>query len=187
MQVIWPGAWVFTKFDRDVTSAPRGFLLALCLAFVPRLALAEEQETPRDPKDAPIAPGVEKRAPYQGRPQVRLDRLVFPELEGKAALERHFRRTLAQAVRKADWGAGAGAKIEYRVAVEALETRLDDGVLRVRCTALGRLPKGKSARSHIEFGGLPSERQALLRRVLEIVARGVVTRLAALERARRKR
>lgn len=178
---------LFTKFDRDVTSVLLASLLALCLALSPRLAAAEEQEAPRDPKDAPIAPGVEKRPKYQGRPQVRLDQLVFPELEGKRALERHFRRTLSQAARKADWGAGDGAKIEYRVTVEALDAHLHDGVLRVRCTALGRLPKGKSARSHIEFGGSPSERQALLRRVLEIVARGVVTRLAALERERRRR
>jgi len=161
--------------------------LSLCLAFAPRVAGADEDGAPRDPKDAPIAPGVEKRAPYQGRPQVRLDQLVFPEVDGGAALERHFRRTLSQAARKADWGAGSGAKIEYRVTVEALDLRLEDGVLRVRCTALGRLPKGKSARSHIEFGGAPSERPALLRRVLEIVARGVVTRLAALERERRRR
>lgn len=179
---------MFNKFDRAVTSAVRGFLFALCVVLAPRLAGSEEDETPRDPKDAPIAPGVEKRPPYQGRPSVRLDQLVFPaDVEGRAALERHFRRTLSQAARKADWGAGSGAKIEYRVTVEALETRLDDGVLRVRCTALGRLPKGKSARSHIEFGGSPAERQALMRRVLEIVARGVVTRLAALERERRRR
>jgi hypothetical protein len=170
-----------------VTSFSRGLLLALCVALVPRAAVADEDEGPRDPKDAPIAPGVEKRPPYQGRPSVRLDQLVFPEdVEGRAALERHFRRTLGQAAKRADWGAGSGAKIEYRVTVEALETRVEDGVLRVRCTALGRLPKGKSARSHIEFGGAPSERQALMRRVLEIVARGVVTRLASLERERRR-
>lgn len=170
-----------------MTSLSRGLLLALCVALVPRAAVADEDEGPRDPKDAPIAPGVEKRPPYQGRPSVRLDQLVFPEdVEGRAALERHFRRTLGQAAKRADWGAGSGAKIEYRVTVEALETRVEDGVLRVRCTALGRLPKGKSARSHIEFGGAPSERQALMRRVLEIVARGVVTRLAALERERRR-
>jgi hypothetical protein len=187
VQVIWPFALAFIKFALAVTPALRGFLFALCLGLTPRFAGAEEDETPRDPKDAPIAPGVEKRPPYQGRPQVRLDQLVFPaEVQGRAALERHFRRTLSQAARKADWGAGVGAKIEYRVTVEALDTRVDEGVLRVRCTALGRLPKGKSARSHIEFGGSPSERQALLRRVLEIVARGVITRLAALERERRQ-
>ena len=186
---IWPGWGRFAKFDRAVTRVLLGFVIASCVLLAPGRGRAEgEEEAPREAKDAPIAPGVEKRAPYQGRPSVRLDRLVFPEgVEGRAALERHFRRTLAQAVKRADWGAGSGAKIEYRVTVETLETRLEDGVLRVRCTALGRLPKGKSARSHIEFGGAPSERQALLRRVLDIVARGVVTRLAALERERRRR
>jgi hypothetical protein len=58
-------------------------------------------------------------------------------------------------------------------------------VLNVHCTALGRLPGGKSARSHIAFGGNPQQRERVLKSVLEIVARGVITRLAALERARR--
>jgi hypothetical protein len=171
-----------------VTYAVRAVLIALGFALVPGRAAAQEESEPREAKDAPIAPGVGPRAKPQGRPNVRLDQLVFPEaVEGRATLERHFRRTLGQAAKQADWGAGSGAKIEYRVTVETLESRLEDGVLRVRCTALGRLPKGKSARSHIEFGGAPAERQALLRRVLEIVARGVVTRLAALERERRRR
>ena len=58
-------------------------------------------------------------------------------------------------------------------------------MLKVRCTALGRLPAGKSARSHLAFGGNPRQRERVMKHVLEIVARGVVTRLAALERARR--
>jgi hypothetical protein len=59
-------------------------------------------------------------------------------------------------------------------------------VLKVSCTALGRLPKGKSARSRLDFGGDPRRGQKVIRHVLEIVARGVVTRLAALERERRR-
>jgi hypothetical protein len=70
--------------------------------------------------------------------------------------------------------------------VEELTIVESNGVLRVRCTALGRLPRGKSARSHLDFGGDPKKRRAVVERVLEIVARGVVTRLAALERQRRR-
>jgi hypothetical protein len=139
-----------------------------------------------DPDAAPIAPGI-GRARNPGRPSVELDALVFPRsIERAPALERHFRHMLKRAARRADWGAGRGARIEYRVVVEELVVTEARGVLRVRCTALGRLPRGKSARSHIDYGGDPRKRRAVVERVLEIVARGVVTRLAALERQRRR-
>lgn len=142
---------------------------------------------PDAPSDAvPVAPGI-GRAKNPGRPRVELDALVFPEsVESAAALERHFRHMLKRAARRADWGAGRDARIEYRVVVEELAVSESHGVLRVRCTALGRLPRGKSARSHIDYGGDPKKRRAVVERVLEIVARGVVTRLAALERERRR-
>jgi len=137
-------------------------------------------------RDVPVAPGIGRAAPL-GRPSVTLDALVFPDgLTNGDALERHFRHMLARAARRADWGAGRGAHIEYRVVVEELVLTESKGVLRVRCTALGRLPRGKSARSHLDFGGDPKNRRAVVERVLEMVARGVVTRLAALERERRR-
>ena len=57
--------------------------------------------------------------------------------------------------------------------------------LQVRCTALGKLPKGKSAKSHLAYSGEKNQRSELVRRVLDIVAKGVITRLAELERVRR--
>jgi len=121
-----------------------------------------------------------------GTPHVKLDRLSFPpDLVGVKAYETHLRSTLRREVRRADWGAGAGSKISYRFTVEQLDLREDRGVLHVTCTARGRLPKGKSAKSHIVFGGDPRERTKVVQHVLDIVARGVVTRLAELERARR--
>jgi hypothetical protein len=133
---------------------------------------------------APFAKGIGERSP--GRPTVRLDRLEFlPNVPVTNAIERHVRFALRKAARRADWGAGRKAKIEFRVTVEELSVSQGDGVVRVRCTALGRLPKGKSARSRIEFSGRPNERQKIVFQVLEVVARGVVTRLAALERERR--
>ena len=121
-----------------------------------------------------------------GRPSVKLDRLEFaPSVAATSGLERHFRFALKQAARKADWGAGRRAKIEFRVTVEELTVTEADGVINVRCTAFGRLPKGKSARSRIAFSGSIAKRSKIVSHVLEIVARGVVTRLAALERERR--
>jgi hypothetical protein len=120
------------------------------------------------------------------RPRVKLDRLSLPaDLVGSKELEAHLRGTLRREARRADRGAGSESKISYRFFVEQLELREDAGVLHVTCTALGRLPKGKSAKSHIVFGGDPHDRKKVIEHVLDIVARGVVTRLAELERARR--
>jgi len=157
-----------------------------CLALVSEQASAGPPAASRSSDSVPIAPGI-GRAAQAGRPNVSLDALVFPaSVANAAALERHFRHMLRRAARRADWGAGRSARIEYRVVVEELEITEVGGVLRVRCTALGRLPRGKSARSHLDFGGDPRNRRAVVERVLEMVARGVVTRLAALERERRR-
>jgi hypothetical protein len=155
--------------------------LGFGLSFVAVPALAEADGAVQ----VPFAPGIRERAP--GRPRVTLDGLTFPKtLARSSELERHFKQKLRQAAHRADWGAGRGASIEFRVVVEELDVTQVNGVLRVRCTALGRLPKGKSARSRIDFGGDPRKANAILKQVLEVVARGVVTRLAALERDRRR-
>ena len=122
----------------------------------------------------------------RGRPAIVLDRLVFPDdVAGASHFVRHLRHTLRREARRADWGAGRGHRIEYRFFVEELRLEPRDGVLRVTCTALGKLPKGRSARSHLSFSGEPAQKNALIERVLDIVARGVLTRLAELERSRR--
>jgi hypothetical protein len=121
-----------------------------------------------------------------GRPEVKLDRLVFPEgIPGGRELVRHLELRLRREARNADWGAPTGAKIEYRFFVEKLSIQDEGHVLRIACTALGRLPKGKSARSRIEYGGDPKKRTLEVKKVLDMVARGVITRLAELERERR--
>jgi hypothetical protein len=139
-----------------------------------------------EPSLPPVARGIAPREP--GRPTVRLDRLEFPAgIAGGAALERDFRKHLKRAARRADWGARRGQKIEFRVKVEELSIRDSEHAVHVRCRALGSLPKGRTTRTFIEFGGDPSNRAKVVRHVLEIVARGVVTRLAAIERERRTR
>jgi hypothetical protein len=156
-----------------------------CLAALAASLLATPAAADPENVAVPFAPGIRERSP--GRPRVTLDSLSFPQTFARSAeLERHFKQKLRQAAQRADWGAGRGASIEFRVVVEELEVVESAGVLRVRCTALGRLPKGKSARSRIDFGGDPKQQREVLRHVLEIVARGVVARLAALERERRR-
>jgi hypothetical protein len=122
----------------------------------------------------------------RGRPRIILDRLEFPrDLPEAAHLERHLKQVLRREARRADWGAGRENRIEYRFMVKALSVQHQGDVLTVSCSAAGRLPNDKLAKSSIRFGGKPAERRKLLERVLEIVARGVVTRLAEIERIRR--
>jgi len=155
--------------------------LAACALTLSATAQSDDAEPDEPP---PIARGVAPRE--VGRPTVRLDRLELPAgFPRHTELERHFREQLKRAARRADWGAKRGSKIEYRVKLEELSVRDGERVVHVRCTALGSLPKGRTTRTFIDFGGNPNERDKVVRHVLEIVARGVVTRLAAIERERR--
>lgn len=124
--------------------------------------------------------------PIEGRPTVVLNRLTFPrDILGAGQFESHLKKSLGREVARADWGAGRENRIEYRFEVTELKYTLTDGALRAHCTAVGRLPGGQTAKSQLTFSGHPGERVALTQRVLEIVARGVITRLAQLERKRR--
>lgn len=115
-----------------------------------------------------------------------LEQLTLPEGAPNAGgLERHLRAVLKREARRAEWGAGRGSRIEYRFTVTELSLNVRGDVLTVTCAALGKLPRNRTAKSRISFGGAVSERRALTERVLEIVARGVITRLAEIERIRR--
>jgi hypothetical protein len=121
-----------------------------------------------------------------GRPKVTLDRLAFgPGVPRDPAWTQHLEQVLRREARRADWGAGRGAHIEYRFTITELSMRVQGRVLHVSCTAFGKLPKGRTAKSRLSFGGDAVHRNQVVDHVLEIVARGVVTRLAELERVRR--
>jgi hypothetical protein len=124
----------------------------------------------------------------RGRPHIKIDRVTFPaDIPGAASYVRHLERTLRQEARRADWGAGRGSTIAFRFTVEELTLRPRGTALEVRCSARGELPKRRRARSRLVYSGDPKERDELVKRVLGIVARGVVTRLSDLERTRRER
>ena len=122
----------------------------------------------------------------EGRPTIKLNRLTLPpDMPARRYFRKQLERILKREVRRARWGAGRGATISYRFEVTELDLEQVEGVLRVRCAAVGRLPRGKVARSRLVFSGQANRRNALIKQVLEIVARGVITRLAELERIRR--
>jgi hypothetical protein len=154
----------------------------IVLALLVATSLFGETASAEEPSWTPL--GSEK--PSEGRPQVRLDQLTFPaDVAGAKAFKVHLARTLKREAARADWGAGRENHIEYRFSVTELTYTLLEGGLQVRCVAVGRLPGGKTAKSELTFGGRTSERESLTNRVLDIVARGVIGRLAELERRRR--
>lgn len=123
---------------------------------------------------------------HRGRPTVKLDRLEFPaDVPGAPFFKKQLRKMLEHHARHVDWGAGRGSVIEYRFTVKELSVEKGEDVIHVTCEAYGKLPSGKTAKSRITFGGEPNKRNKLVARVLDIVSRGVVTRLAEMERIRR--
>ncbi len=159
--------------------------LGTSLAIVPLPASASPVHTLGRPKPRKIAH--DKKIPNRhGRPDVRLDRLEFPrDVPNSAHFKRFLKKRLTREARRATWGAGRENVIEYRFSVTELHIESTDGVIRVRCTAVGELPGGQAAKSHLTFGGDPRKRNTLVEKVLSIVARGVMTRLSELERIRR--
>jgi hypothetical protein len=121
----------------------------------------------------------------EGKPRILLDRLTFPDVKGGERYVRHLRFVIRREARRADWGAGRKSRISLRFVVEELSVRARGSAVEVRCNARGELPGGRRARSRLVYGGDPKQEQLLVERVLEIVARGVVGRLAELERVRR--
>jgi hypothetical protein len=145
------------------------------VALLPRAAVAEPALIA--PEDGPA-----------GRPHIVLDKLVVPpNTPEQQRISRVLTKVLKHEAQRVQWGAGRDARITYRFYLEQLDLSIERGVLKVRCTAFGRLPKGKTARSKLEFGGDPREARKVIDHVLTIVARGVLSRLADLERDRRSR
>ena len=142
----------------------------------PALAVAKEPVL-IGPEDGP-----------EGKPHIVLDRLVVPNTVPEyKRVTRVLEKALKQEARRVQWGAGRESRITYRFFLEELEVTIEHGVYKVRCTAIGRLPKGRSARSKLELGGDPRDPRKVIDQVLVIVARGVLARLADLERDRRAR
>ncbi len=115
-----------------------------------------------------------------------LDHLELPDSLPRAGyFEQRLREILQREARRVVWGAGRESTITYRFFVTQLSIEQQGDVVRVRCHATGQLPKGKTAKGMLTYSGAASRRDALVVEVLEIVARGVIARLAELERNRR--
>lgn len=121
----------------------------------------------------------------RSRPKVVLDHIEFPAMLGGNRYKKHLVKALRKEAHRVDWGAGADSTIQYRFSVKELAVQRKGDAIVVKCEAVGRLPRGRSANSKLNFGGDPRHRSKLVEKVLEIVARGVISRLAEMERVRR--
>lgn len=157
-------------------SALVALLLGASLALAPQVVEAK----------AKVIRTHEKIPKRHGRPDVRLDKLEFPvDVPNGKHFKSFLTKRLTKETKRAIWGAGRDNIIEYRFTVTELSIVKEDDVVRVKCTAVGKLPGGQAAKSHMSFGGEPAKQNKIVERVLEIVARGVITRLSELERIRR--
>jgi len=104
----------------------------------------------------------------------------------KASRERVLRSVLTRESRHVTWGRHAQPlELTVKVTEFTVEKRTD--VVRVSCTALGKMKNGPTVKTHFSFGGDPRKQEALESHVLTLIAQGVVTRLAAIARERAKR
>ena len=106
--------------------------------------------------------------------------VVVPE--GPRALQQAklVRRLLGAAVKRAHFGKVKKARIHAKVTDYA--EVVDGDVLTIHCSMSGRLEGGPRARSKLAYSGKVSRRAELEKKVLGIVADGLVTRLAQMAR-----
>jgi hypothetical protein len=111
--------------------------------------------------------------------------LLAPETPHPKEVERELRLWIKKEAKRQDWGGGRANQVEARFELRTLRYVWSTKALHVSATLVGRLPSGRTAESTISFGGAAHKRAELTRQVLRIVATGVVTRLADIERKRR--
>ncbi|MDC3952832.1 hypothetical protein [Polyangium jinanense] len=118
----------------------------------------------------------------RGKATVEWTRVDAPEGKEGDRIARTLRGLLKEASRKADFGKSGKVALRAKITEYVVEKKGD--VLRIRCTIVGRVEGGASAKSRISFGGDPNDPKALEKQVLTMVAHGVTSRLAAIARSR---
>jgi len=118
----------------------------------------------------------------KGKATVEWTQVDAPTGKDGERVARTLKSLLKEASRKADFGKSGKVALRARITEYVVEKKGD--VLRIRCTVIGRVEGGPSAKSRISFGGDPNDPKALEKQVLTMVAHGVTSRLAAIARSR---
>ncbi len=115
----------------------------------------------------------------------RKKRVVWIEVavSDRPALAPLMRKILEKEGRRADWGKKRKAPVEAALVVKELSATREGDVVRVSCTAVGKVKGLGAAKSMFSYSGLPHQQTKLEKHVLELVARGIVTRLADMAKA----
>lgn len=112
--------------------------------------------------------------------------IIVREGEDKKRVERTLKSILDKESRKAKWGKARPDPIEARLHVTELKAVNEGDVVRITCAAAGKIEGLGVARSKFSYGGSVNERAKLEYHVLELVSRGVITRLAELARTQQE-
>jgi hypothetical protein len=127
--------------------------------------------------------GVANRADAEARPP----RVIWTDIsiassEKRPELERFLKQIVETQTLRANWGKKRQTPLEARFEVTEFSAVLGKDVVRVTCTAVGKLKGGQSVRSHFSMGGRPAGRAELERQLLAMLGRGIVSRLADVAR-----
>jgi hypothetical protein len=124
-------------------------------------------------------------APASARaPRVVWTDITLASRDKRPELERFLKQIIDKQTRRADWGAPRQSPLEARFDVTEFSAVAGKDVVRVTCTAVGKLKGGQSVRSHFSMGGRPTGRAELERQLLTMLGRGIVSRLAETARAK---
>lgn len=118
------------------------------------------------------------------KPQIVWAEVTVREGADRTKREKQLEKILKKEAKRANWGTGHLSPIEASVLIKELTAVRDGDVVRVTCTGVGRLMSGQAVKSRFSFGGHPEEQEKLHQKILELVGRGIVTRLAEIARAK---
>jgi hypothetical protein len=116
----------------------------------------------------------------EAKAEVFFTEVVVPEGPNAAKQARLVRSLLGAATKRAHFGKVKKARI--RAKVTEYEEAVEGDVVTIRCSMTGRLEGGPRAKSHLAYSGKASRRAELQKKVIGIVADGLVTRLAQMAR-----
>jgi len=126
-----------------------------------------------------LTPGLALAKPR--RPKIRWTILV-PERKDQARIQYLLKEILEKESKKARWGKGYTDDVDATIDVREFVSSTDHEIARVTCSAVGRIAGLGTTRSKFSYGGKVEQRAQLEKHVLELVARGIVVRLAEIAR-----
>jgi len=121
------------------------------------------------------------------RTRVEWTEVLLPDDDRRAVRTSILKAVLKKESRRVDWGQHADGRLQGVVKVVEFTVSRKEDVMRVTCTAIGKLNKGPAVRTHFSFGGHPHQQEKLEKTMLTLIAQGVITRLSAIARDRAAR